>query len=162
MKFQSLVILCTFFNIIAYSQKEYKILSKKVATADSVWIVNYALYDSVSNIRNVIKEGHVDSVKPKAIFHLKSQEKSAFITILERVNEFTGRYATQKGFSPMQAVLVWNRGHYLYWEFSLRCHDILAGPGLGFEWLNIDPIKANELDEFFRKIGLIHSPEIIK
>src|SRR5687768_1773340 len=124
MRFRFVTILPIILAINSFSQQEYKLLSQRLLKADSVWIVNYALYDTTANIRRIIKNAHIDSILPKAIFRMGFKTKSEFASILERENSFVGRYGSKSGFSPRQAVLIWTTGYYTYFELYLSGHDL--------------------------------------
>jgi hypothetical protein len=150
----SSILFILFFHI-GYSQQEYKSLSQKLSKADSVWVIDYTYYGGDTSKYKFVRGGMVDSIAPKSIFRLRSKTKAEFISILNKETQYHGRYASCGGCSPNQVVLIWVNGLYLYFEISLLSHDILAGKGFGFEHLTIDPHKADDLEYFFKRQGII-------
>ena len=138
-------------SAFAFSQKKYKQVSQRLLSADSICIIDYTRYDSTMNIRKVIKEGALDSIATNTKHMLSLKARKELSAILIKENDFAGRYASQRGFHPKLAILLWEKARYCYLELCLSCHDIYASPDFGFEWLVIDPIKADDLEVFFRK-----------
>ena len=156
-------ILFSLFYLSGFSQQEYKPLTQKLSKADSVWVVDYTYYGRTTSMYKFVKDGLIDSITPKSIFRLRSKTKAEFISILNKQNRSFGRYASRGGgFSPDQAVILWKKGRYVYLELSLPSHKILAGKGFTFEWLHIDPNKADDLLDFFKRLGITKTPETIK
>jgi hypothetical protein len=118
-------------------------------------VINFSSIPEREKVSESIRLGIFDSIKSNLITKLNRKNIIRFSLIIKKKSTFKGKYASLRGFTAGQGILIWKNGKFSYFETCLPCHRLKIYSNSDNQLIIFTPYKKDDIENFFLELGII-------